>query len=142
MFYEHDVAYINLEPGSFPFGNFMHRVGLTTWQLSSVARPCSSSLPHISTLERLDIREAGSPGRQWQDDMENVQTTCRLFTAARYLYLDKELALYVVPGRTVPGEEITGRRARSEGIRGRAKGVVKQDKQMGARRQVAGLKEQ
>ena len=95
MFYEH-AAYFKLEPGSFLLG-----ISCTEshWQLSSVEQLCRSSLPRISTLERLDIREAGSPGRHWQDDMEIVQwlELLQLFPAVKELYLDQELALRVVP---------------------------------------------
>ena len=67
-------------------------------QLSSMAQLCSLSLPRISTLERLDIREGNMPRPYWQDDVESPRWLefLRPFTALRDLYLDKKIAPRVV----------------------------------------------
>jgi len=65
--------------------------------LSSLARVCNSSLPYLSTLERLDIM-----GVHWsihQD--ENVERTqwqefLSLFTSLKDLHLSKDMALHVI----------------------------------------------
>ena len=80
------------------------------WQLSCLAQVCVSSLPHLSTLERLDIREDRRWLPAWQDDMENDQWLELLqpFTAVKDLYLSKQVALRVAPflqeisGETTP----------------------------------------
>jgi len=68
-------------------------------QLSSLAQICGSSLPPISTLERLYIHE----DEYWQphplDYVENARwiEVLRPFTAVKSLYLSKELGLRVAP---------------------------------------------
>ena len=69
------------------------------WQLSSIAQICVSSLPHLSTLERLDIREGRCRPPAWQDDMENSQWLELLqpFMAVKDLYLSKQVAFRIAP---------------------------------------------
>jgi hypothetical protein len=69
------------------------------WQLSSLAQICVSSLPHLSTLERLVIHEGRRRPPAWQDDMENSQWLELLqpFTAVKDLYLSKQVELRVAP---------------------------------------------
>ena len=69
------------------------------WQLSSLAQICVSSLPHLSTLERLVIHEGRRRPPAWQDDMENRQWLELLqpFAAVKDLYLSKQVALRVAP---------------------------------------------
>jgi hypothetical protein len=69
------------------------------WQLSSLAQICVSSLPHLSTLERLDIREGRRQPPAWQDDTEGSQWLELLqpFIAVKDLYLSKQVALRVAP---------------------------------------------
>jgi len=76
------------------------------WQLSSLAQVCSSSFPLVSTVERLDIWEGGSP---WTDDMENTQWLELLdpFTALKDLYLTDEIARHVCGAL----QELSGERA-------------------------------
>ena len=68
------------------------------WQLSSLAQICSSSLPLISSLEHLYIKDNYSQLR-WQDDIENVQWLELLhqFTALKGLYLSREIAPCIAP---------------------------------------------
>ena len=68
-------------------------------QLSLMSQICSSSLHPFSTLERLEICEAGlSPG-YWPDYIENADwlDLIRPFIALQDLYLGDELALRIVP---------------------------------------------
>ena len=69
------------------------------WQLSSLAQICVSSLPRLSTLERLVIHEGRRRPPAWQDDMENSQWLELLqpFTAVKDLYLSKQVELRVAP---------------------------------------------
>ena len=68
-------------------------------QLSSLAQICGSSLPPLSTLERLYIHE----DKYWQprplDYVENTRwiELLRPFTAVKSLYLSMELGLRVAP---------------------------------------------
>jgi hypothetical protein len=68
------------------------------WQLSSLAQICSSSLPLISSLEHLYIKDKYSQLR-WQDNTESVQWLELLhqFTALKGLYLSQEIAPYIAP---------------------------------------------
>ena len=68
------------------------------WQLSSLARVCSSSLPLFSTLEKLEIMDNHRPP-EWKEDMESTQWLELLdaFTSVKNLYLSKErIALCVM----------------------------------------------
>ncbi|KAH9963620.1 hypothetical protein BC827DRAFT_1383141 [Russula dissimulans] len=69
------------------------------WQASSLEQVCRSSLPLLSNLERLDIREHRHFSPQWQDDMDNSQwlELLRPFIAVKDLYLSEGLALRVAP---------------------------------------------
>ena len=69
------------------------------WQLSSLAQICSSSLPPLSTLQRLEIREDRPWRPHWEDGMENAQWLELLhpFIAVKNLYLSEELAQRVAP---------------------------------------------
>jgi len=69
----------------------------TDWQLSALEQLCSSSLPPLSALERLDIKDGEYPRPRWQDDMESAQwlEPFRPFSAVKKLYVSKELGLRV-----------------------------------------------
>jgi hypothetical protein len=75
------------------------KCGVSDWQLSSLAQVCSSSLSHLSTLERLDICEDQYSRPHWQDDIEHAQwiETLHPFIAARSLYVSEELEPHVIP---------------------------------------------
>ena len=67
------------------------------WQLSSLAQFCSTSLPHLPTLERLSILNGSNVlAREWKDDMERSQwlELLRPFVSVRELFL----GLYFVRG--------------------------------------------
>ena len=70
----------------------------TDWQLSFLSRVCGRSLPVISNVQCLDIREDPC-GRRLQDDVENAQWLELLlpFIAVMELYLSEKLALRCVP---------------------------------------------
>lgn len=72
------------------------------WQLSMLAQICGSSLPPISSLERLYIHENEvnqSLQPCWQDDIENVQWLELLhpFTTVKALYLSRDIAARIAP---------------------------------------------
>ena len=71
----------------------------TDWQLSSLAQICVWSLPHLSTLERLDVCDDRRSSPDWQDDMENDQwlELVQPFTAVKDLRLSKDVAQRVAP---------------------------------------------
>jgi len=71
----------------------------TDWQLSSLAQICVWSLPHLSTLERLDICDDRHSSPEWQDDMENDQwlELVQPFTAVKDLHLSKDVAQRFAP---------------------------------------------
>jgi hypothetical protein len=106
VFFNNEVV-IRLSQNTVAVNHTVNRPGLSIaisctqsdWQLSSLARVCVSSLPHLSTLERLDIREDRRWLPVWQDDMEHSQWLELLqpFTAVKDLYLSKQVALRVVP---------------------------------------------
>jgi len=79
------------------------------WQLSSLVQVCSSSLPPLPTLERLEIRQRGRHRqRHWQDDIENSQWLELLhpFSSVKHLILGSTLAQLVAPAL----QELTGGR--------------------------------
>jgi hypothetical protein len=80
----------------------------TDWQLSSLAQICVWSLPHLSTLERLDICDDRRSSPDWQDDMENDQwlELVQPFTAVKDLHLSKDVAQRVA----LALQELTGER--------------------------------
>jgi len=59
------------------------------WQLSSLAQVCNQSLPLLSGVEQLDIRECPSRGPDWQDRMQWVDLFLP-FTAVASLHIPKE----------------------------------------------------
>jgi hypothetical protein len=78
------------------------------WQLSSLVQVCRQSLPTLSTLKRLDIREGQYPRPRWQDNNEEDAhwlVLLQLFTAVEDLHLSKRLALHVVPALQELAEE-------------------------------------
>ena len=69
----------------------------TGWQLSFLAQVCGRTLPAISNIERLDVRER--PGCPLQDDAESTQWLELVlpFFAVTQLYQSEKLALHCVP---------------------------------------------
>jgi len=78
------------------------------WQLSSLARICTSSLPLLFKTETLSIYESEveDPQVDWKDGIENVDWLKLLlpFTAVKNLYLSKQIAPRIAPAL----QEITG----------------------------------
>ena len=68
-------------------------------QLLSLAQFCSTSLPHLPTLERLSMHELMCSGPQWTDDMESAPWLELLhpFVAVKDLALSRFLARRVAP---------------------------------------------
>jgi F-box-like len=69
------------------------------WRLSSMAQICSSSLPLISSLERLYVYEKEDVQSCWQNDIENVQwlELLRPFNTVKALYLSLEFTPRIAP---------------------------------------------
>ena len=65
------------------------------WQVSSMVRVCTSSLPPLSTLENLRIY--GGP--DWQDNIENTVwlDLFRPFAGVKNLYISQRSMPYIVP---------------------------------------------
>ena len=81
------------------------------WQLSSLAKVCSSALPSLlaPTLEHLAMYEDVSYP-EWQDDVENTQWIELLqpFTSVRDLELSGKIARQVIPALgELTGERVT-----------------------------------
>lgn len=66
------------------------------WQLSSLAQVCNQSLPLLSRVERLDIRECPSREPHLQDKMQWVDLLHQ-FTAVKSLHIPKELGPRIAP---------------------------------------------
>jgi hypothetical protein len=79
------------------------------WQVSSAEQVCTSSLPPLSSLEDLYIRESTSPRVHGRDDIANSLWLELLhpFRAVKNLYLSEEFAPYIVPAL----QELDGSRA-------------------------------
>jgi hypothetical protein len=62
------------------------------WQLSSLAQVCASSVPLLSTVEKLYIQSVPWPG-PWKNGIEKTQWLefLRSFTAVKILHIDGEL---------------------------------------------------
>jgi hypothetical protein len=69
------------------------------WQLSSLQQVCMSSLPPVSTLKVLYIRESPDQRPCWQDDIESTLwlDLLRSFVAVKDLYLSGELVSSLAP---------------------------------------------
>jgi hypothetical protein len=69
------------------------------WPLVSLARIYSSTLPPLSTLDRLDITEGQSRLPNWLDNVGNSQWLDFLhrFTTVKNLHLSEEVTLRVAP---------------------------------------------
>ena len=69
------------------------------WQLSSLGQVCTSSLPHVSTLEDLYIFEDREDPPRWQDDVENTLWLDLLhpFAAVKNLHLSEEFVPRIAP---------------------------------------------
>ena len=82
------------------------------WQLSSLAKVCSSALPSLlaPTLEHLAMYEERFSPPHWQDDVENTQWMELLqpFTSVRDLELSGRIARQVIPALgELTGERVT-----------------------------------
>jgi hypothetical protein len=111
MLDSHSVA-ASLSPQSGEANCAGLRLGIfstaSNWQLSSLVQVCRQSLPTLSALKRLDIREGQYPRPRWQDNNEedaHWQALLQLFTAVEDLYLSKRLALHVAPALQDLAEE-------------------------------------
>jgi len=101
-------AILSTQTGSILLGVSCHG---TDWQLSFLSQVCGRSLPAISNIERLDIREKKMRYSPLGDDVENAQWLELLlpFMAVTELYLSEELALRCVPAlQQLVGEVGTG----------------------------------
>jgi F-box-like len=76
------------------------------WQLSSLARICTTSLSLLSTTENLFIYEPLNSQLDWKDDVENFEWLGFLhpFTAVKDLYISKQVAPRIAPAL----QEMTG----------------------------------
>jgi hypothetical protein len=85
------------------------------WQLSSLARACSSSFPQASipTVEHLHICEAGlryDRRPRWQDDIEDSQwlEVLHPFTALKHLHVSREFLPSIAPAfQELAAERVT-----------------------------------
>ena len=82
------------------------------WQLSSLARFCTSSFPQalIPTMEHLYILEDASPQPLWQDDLENNQWVelFHPFTTVKNLHVSRKFVPLIVPIlQEIVGEGVT-----------------------------------
>ena len=79
-------------------------------QLLSLAQFCSTSLPHLPTLEHLGIYEIKTLGPEWPDEMESAPwlELLRSFVTVKDLALSRFLVQYVMPAlRELAGESVT-----------------------------------
>ena len=69
------------------------------WQLSFLEQVCTSSLPHLSTLQDLYMMSWRPWPQDWKDSIDYTQWLELLhsFSAVKNIYLSKELAPCVVP---------------------------------------------
>jgi hypothetical protein len=80
------------------------------WQLSSLAQVCMSSLPIISALERLEIREDQISQVRWRDDAEDTQWLELLhsFTTLKALCLSPIIEPHIMSALgDLTGERVT-----------------------------------
>ena len=73
--------------------------GPSDWQLSSLAQVIGSSIPHLPSLERLQLRERHHQSQHWQYDIENSQwlELLRPFAFVKDLVLCGQLVRLVAP---------------------------------------------
>jgi hypothetical protein len=113
VFIDSRTTLVKLQPqvSSFEYSEYFQvQVSCTEpdWQLSSLARICTTSLPLLSTTENLSVYESEleDPEVDWKDDIENINWLKLLlpFTAVKNLYLSKQITPRIVPAL----QEITG----------------------------------
>ena len=101
MIFDNHAVCLQLDPGSSGQFSCALRIKCTKldWQLSSMAQVCSSSLPPLFTLERLDILKHPFLPQKQDDDVENTQwlELLRPFTALKDLHPINDLARLVAP---------------------------------------------
>jgi hypothetical protein len=114
MVFSRRVIEVTLSPPTGTAGRPSLLLGISCsesdWQASSVEQLCRSSLPPLSSSERLDIHEHQIWSPHWQDDMDNSQWVelLRPFITVKELYLSKGLALRVAPAlQELAGESAT-----------------------------------
>jgi len=95
--------------GSLP-GRLLLKILCTpaTWQLSSLAQVCESSLPRslLCAVEHLYISDTEGPRPDWEDDIESDQwlEVLRLLPAVKDLYLTQESMPRIAPALLEPIE--------------------------------------
>jgi hypothetical protein len=103
---------LSVQMGTISFPRLELRIlcNASDWQLSALAQVCDSSLPPLSTLNRLDIHENAHSPPNWVEDMENALwlDLLRPFTAVKNLDLSRELGERVTPTmQDLAGESVT-----------------------------------
>jgi len=90
---------VQMGTDSFPSLELRILCNASDWQVSALAQVCNSSLPPMSTLDDLDIRENAQSPPNWVEDMENTLwlDLLRPFTAVKNLHLSAELGQRVAP---------------------------------------------
>ena len=82
--------------------------GERRWQLSSLARFCSSFLSPLSALESLSLEVNTSRSSNWQDDPARWLDLLRHFINVKNLYLDAKAVPHVAPAlQELVGERVT-----------------------------------
>jgi len=94
-----DLAVIVLGISSAPPGEAEAKAEASLELSSALAQVCSSVLPRLSPLERLDIREDQLGRPCWQANIANTQwlELLRPFTAVKILHLSGGVALHIAP---------------------------------------------
>jgi hypothetical protein len=96
FFHESAVRVTLLSPTAISEGSEGPNIAISCresdWQLSSLAQVCASSVPLLSTVEKLYIQSVPWPG-PWNNGIENILWLefLRSFTALKILHIDGEL---------------------------------------------------
>jgi F-box-like len=96
FFHESAVRVTLLSPTAISEGSEGPNIAISCresdWQLSSLAQVCASSVPLLSTVEKLYIQSVPWPG-PWKNGIENILWLefLRSFTALKILHIDGEL---------------------------------------------------
>src|SRR5216683_1337748 len=113
--FDPDYVRFNLYPrNGIEFGDSTLEISCKPldWQISSLAQVCSSSVPPLPTLEKLEIEFEADPDLEWPNDvdMEDAQWLDLLhpFTSVRDLYLCEDSVAFVAPAlQELSGESVT-----------------------------------
>jgi len=113
LFFGSRIASVKLQQQASDVANIAVKIicRVPDWQLSSLAKICTSSLPLLFTTEDLFIYDLVDSQLDWKDGIENIEWLELLlpFTVVKNLYICKQFAPRIAPAlQEFAGDGTTG----------------------------------